>query len=229
MVLNGFPTYEEMFLYVKNTLEENGGEIKEKYWLTFRKRSEHTRRTCLWLSRLLDEPADLKEVDEYSLMTAAIFHDSGYRMENNRVSKTDHGLAGAEVFKAYAEGKAFREDQVEKICRWIAVHSDKKLLRDPASPPELVLLLEADLLDEEGALAVVCDCVAQGMLGARDYKDATERLSKYSASILNSNPMITPKAVRFWEQKQRLIAHFLTELENDLGYPVRDGLSGSRG
>lgn len=220
MELSGMPTYEEMFYYVRDILERNGGEVKEKYWLIFRKRSQHTRRTCLWLWRLICEPADLTIENPYLLMTAAIFHDSGYRMENNQVSKNDHGKAGAQVFRDFAKDKGFTRDQIDQICGWITVHSDKSLLKDLKSPPELVLLMEADLLDEEGALAVVCDCMAQGILGPNEYRDAVQRISHFSAKVLDENPMVTPKAIKYWEQKQKIVRDFLEALELDLGYPI---------
>lgn len=216
------PTYEEMFYYVKRTLEKNQGEVKEKYWLKFRKRSEHIKRTCIWLSRLITEPSDLEIADPYPLMTAAIFHDCGYRLENHQVSKKNHGALGAEIFSKFAEDKGYEKAQIDKIAGWILHHSNKSLLKETETEPELILLLEADILDEEGALSIVCDCMAQGMLGADDYYNAICRLQKFSAVILKENPMVTKKAKLYWKQKQQIVQSFLEALEVDLGKDILD-------
>lgn len=199
--------YEQMLLYVENTLKENNAIKSHNPFHDFRNRYTHSKRVYQWCKRIKDD----LDVDEEVLYTAAIFHDIGYSK-----SKEDHAKYGALLFKEYATKEGFDKGFIDKVYDIIYHHSEKKLLKDPNSSNELILLLEADLLDEEGALGIVWDFMALGHMKDKDYYDAFSEFKKHSVNILNQDYMVTPRAKKIWESKKELVRMFKDELEKDL-------------
>jgi len=76
--------------------------------------------------------------------------------------------------------------------------------------------MEADLLDEEGTMGIVYDCMTVGALNPSSFEDAYYHIKKYSARILEFNPMVTDLAKKYWTQKQKIIIDFLGQLEFEL-------------
>lgn len=149
--------YEAMLLYVKKVLEENNAIRSPNLKFSFRNRYEHIKRVFNWCSKLLeDKPNCNKEM----VLTAAIFHDIGYCK-----GKDNHAHFSAMLFIEYAKKHNMDYEFMMHTADIISLHSDKSLLKEDNIPDELVLLLEADLLDEEGALGIVWD-----LMGGRCYK-----------------------------------------------------------
>ncbi len=88
----------------------------------------------------------------------------------------------------------FEPEFINFVVYLVRNHSNKQLMTRSDTPLELILLMEADLLDETGALSV-----------------------NYSYASLNVNPMVTVKAKEFWQSKQKLIEDFIEHLSYDLG------------
>ncbi|MCR5232007.1 MAG: HD domain-containing protein [Acholeplasmatales bacterium] len=198
--------YEEMLLYVKDVLTKSNAIKSKNPYHDFRDRFMHTKRVYEWTKVLHDE----LPVDENILYTAAIFHDIGYSKH-----KDEHAKVGAEIFKEYAIKNGFDKDFTLKVYDIIYHHSDKELIKDPNSSNELIILLEADLLDEEGALSIVWDLMALGHMKDKTYYDAIDAL-KHTKNILKQDYMVTPKAKKIWESKKELVKLFMNELEKDL-------------
>jgi uncharacterized protein len=89
-------------------------------------------------------------------------------------------------------------------------------LEDEKTPLELVILMEADLLDETGALSVIWDCMAEGARGEQSYLNTYRHLEEFSGRILRKSPMKTDKAKEIWSGKQEFLREFLRELAYDL-------------
>ena len=85
------------------------------------------------------------------------------------------------------------------------------------TPLELIILMEADLLDETGALSVVWDCMMEGSEQIQTFDKAYNHIMNYSYKSINVNPMVTAKAKEFWENKQNLMKEFVDQLSFDLG------------
>ena len=81
--------------------------------------------------------------------------------------------------------------------------------------PELIILMEADLLDEEGALRILWYVATKAILGAENYKDFADYIQMGSDKRTN-NPMVTPFAKELWDKKIQLVDMFQNELNKDI-------------
>lgn len=201
---------EKALAYVRALLIANGVEKSTLPGLEFRRRSKHIERVCLWLERLAAQ-GGVPDLD--ALRLAAAFHDVGYihGMEA-------HAAHGAEMLRAYALEQAIPVATAERAAFLVSEHSNKaRWLPDPDAPRDLVLLMEADLLDEEGAMGIALDCMSVASRGATDYEDAYARMLQYEPERLRQNPMVTPLARAYWAEKQQLIRTFLRAFAFDLG------------
>ena len=199
--------YNEMLEYVKNELLENDLERQRTVKHTFRSRYKHITRVLGWCKRIEDD----LECDKDILYTSAIFHDIGYKY-----GQEEHAVASSAMFKEYAEKHNFDKEFTEKVAYNIFHHSEKKLLNDENTSNELILLLEADLLDEEGALAIVWDLLARGAKLPKDYHEALDEIYGFSGKILDQDFMKTKKAKMYWERKKEFVKNFIDELKFDL-------------
>lgn len=186
--------YDDMFSFVEKKLKENNGNDSYKEHQTFRKRIEHIKRVYKW-AEIISEGLDVNMV---ALKMAVIFHDSGYAYQ-----KHGHAQRGKEIFLEYAKEKNYPKELVDYVGYLILNHSDKSLLNSD-SPIELILLLEADLLDEEGALKILWDAMCIGDKGANSYLDGYNEIISFSGRILNQSPMVTEKSKKIWEEKNAL-------------------------
>lgn len=200
--------YKDMLDFVETKLIEGNGIKSSRPYQTFRNRFEHTKRVLGWAKRIAD---DLPNVDEDVLFTSAIFHDVGYSC-----GKDEHAINSARIFLEYANKNSFEQEFIDKVHYCLINHSHKRFLTDETSSPELILLLEADILDEEGAMAISWDLMTVGEMLPNDFKEGYDMLMKYSIRILSQDMMITPKAKLYWENKKDLVRKFLSSLKEDL-------------
>jgi uncharacterized protein len=76
--------------------------------------------------------------------------------------------------------------------------------------------MEADLLDETGALSIVWDCMMEGEAQIQTFEKTYNHIMNYSYKSLKENPMVTDKAKQYWESKQNLVKEFIEQLAFDL-------------
>ncbi len=202
--------FDNMLGFVKDILEKNNAIKPDKPNQCFRNRYEHSKRVYEWAKRL---SKDYNEFDEDVCYTACIFHDVGYAY-----GKDEHALNSKIIFTEYALNNNFSKEFIDKVSKIIEVHSDKSLLKDPNSTKELIILLESDLMDEEGAMGVVWDLFSLGMEHPDSFDDSIDTLYKHSAHILNQDYMVTPLAKKIWDEKKELVKDFIEQLKEDLFY-----------
>ncbi|MBE5906083.1 MAG: HD domain-containing protein [Lachnospiraceae bacterium] len=210
----------EEWNFVKETLEKSkfdsfgGGEVSD---YPFRSRFQHTTRVMLWASRIL---CDCLEADYEMLELAIIFHDVGYSKGVNK----SHQEEGAKIFEAYQQQKTGGiwddKEKMQKIAWMIRNHSRKEMLVNGEATPELTLLMEADMLDEEGVLRIVWDAMATGYLGEGGFREALERTLRYWNP--NYMPMVTPIATKFFREKQEAVRIYVEQMKYDLGINEMD-------
>ncbi len=201
-------TYKKYLTYVKEYLTEHKGMESPNPLHPFRSRFQHSIRVLHWCERLVE---GLDNVDTEALYTAAIFHDIGYADRDNE----HHAQRSVQAFREYAQAQQMEETFSRKVQRLIACHSDKNRMRDKDADLEMILLMEADLLDEEGAMGIVWDCMTMGNAHASSYAKAYYHIME-SSNKEEPNPMVTERAIRFWEEKKGIAARFAKLLEDDL-------------
>jgi uncharacterized protein len=205
--------YNEIFDDVKKYLADNDGEATKIAYFPFRKRSEHIWRVFQWAKRLIDGNAFDVAIDTDSVMIAALFHDVGYALS---LDGSQHADNSAIVFNKYASEKNMDCKKQEFISYLISNHSKKSLLNVEGTPLELIILMEADILDETGALSIVWDCMMEGGQPEQSFVKTYKHIETYSYKALENNPMQTKKAKEFWAKKQDLMREFLKQLAFDL-------------
>ncbi len=206
--------FNKMLMFVHDILEKNDAIKPHKPNQCFRNRYEHSLRVYKWAKKLA---VDFENIDLDICLTSCIFHDVGYAY-----GQSDHPVNSVKIFKEYAKANNLDSKFIDIVSNIIYVHSDKNLLKDPNSSPELIILLEADLMDEEGALGVVWDLFSEGMAKPDSFDCGLETLYKHSAHILNQDYMVTPLAKKIWNEKKELVRDFILQLKEDLFYLEED-------
>lgn len=205
--------FKSQLRYLKEYLLKNGGYYPSNPQYNFRSKYEHTLRVLRWCNVLVKE---FPSVDEEVLYTAAIFHDIGYSGDKDN---SQHAERSALIFAEFAEENHMDASVTEKIIYLIKMHSNKELLQESDLMPELILLMEADLLDEEGALRIIWYCATKGIQGADSYRDLYDFIQMGSDKRL-TNPMVTPLARKIWEQKADFVNKFSGELLSDINTDI---------
>lgn len=205
----GVYNYDDMFNYVLNVLTENNGIKSKQAKFTFRNRFKHIKRVFGWAKRIME----CLDVNEDIVLTAVIFHDCGYSLN---LSKEGHALRGANIFKEYALKNCFSEEFINTVYDMILNHSNKELLNKEDISLEMIVLLEADLMDEEGALGLVFDLLAEGTKSPDSYEVVFNEILDHSAHIIDQDFMVTPLAKKFWDEKKEFIQKFIDDLKFDL-------------
>ena len=191
--------------YVSEHLLQTGGDRSGDLNQGFRSRIAHTKRVLEW-SEILREGYDL---EENVIELAILFHDSGYL----QTEKKEHGIRSVVLFEEFGRKQCFESSLIKRVSEMILLHVDKNALRKDL-PMETILFLESDLMDEEGAMLIAWDCMVAGKRGATDFLDAYHQLEKFYQPV--DNPMVTPKAIQIWEEKQQLRKDFMSQLQRDL-------------
>lgn len=198
--------YEEHLNYVKDYFAIHG-DVPPNPLMAFRSKYQHTLRVLGWAKRLVGER---KDVNTDILFTAVIFHDIGCSE-----GKEFHAERSAKIFYEYGLKMNLDLIFIERVKDLISLHSSKELLKENDTPIELIILMEADLLDEEGALRIVWYSLDKGINGAQSYLDVYKHIVMGSNKRL-INPMVTEKAQYYWNEKQKIVEEFTRQLEDDI-------------
>lgn len=200
--------YLEMCKYVQDIFSRSDVVAKVDT-LPFRNRMEHTKRVYKWAERILKTEA----ADSHVVLTSAIFHDVGYAVFNGKEHSENSGV----ICEKYLTENGYDEAFIRKVVYIVENHSDKNQLSESTTSIEHAILMEADLLDETGAMGVVWDCMDEGNNAEQSYEKTLKRLKSRSAyKYPDKNPMCTTTAKQLWEEKQRLFKAFVDGLEYDL-------------
>lgn len=203
--------YAEMFRYVEGKLSEydvHGGKKRNKIRYS---RMDHIRRVYRWMMELYEAEKERGQIDIEALKIATIFHDSGY----GSIERGGHAGAGAEICREYLSGIHYPEEKIEFICDLIACHSDKEKLEEDV-PRELILLMEADLLDDTGAHGVVMDIWMEATEEDVSFESIRDHIGRFSMRQIQKNPMRTEAAKRIWEEKSAIVKQFYEAYCRDL-------------
>lgn len=193
--------------YVKALFDSHPQHAK-KYM--YREKYSHTKRVLAWVKRLLQT----EEADADVLLCAAIFHDVGYV-----VSAETHPEISAEICREYLAENGYDVEFIRRVASCVHNHANRALLWEDTTPKEVILLIEADSLDEEGAMSIVRDMLDEGRTGCDNYEKAYNRLLGrwfLSKPDYKCN-FVTETGKNIWNQKVRLYNDFIASLKTDLG------------
>lgn len=205
--------YDKMFAHVKSRLEKSSKQGSANKTRINYNRYEHIRRVYAWMERIVSECNSQYTINEKALHIATIFHDAGYGMyEDNK----KHGFAGASICCAYMEKKKYDKNLLDEVVFLIENHSRKELLGQKDTPIELTILMEADLLDDTGAMGLLMDAMVQSKKDKTEFHKVYNHILTHSYEELLENPMVTEPAKRYWKRKQDLLIEFVKQLEMDL-------------
>jgi len=208
--------YELCLEYIKKVLIEEDGNNSKIPEQSFRKRYDHTNRVLMWTDRILeDETLKNTKIRVKELKLAVIFHDVGYITDDDPNHK--HSIYSEQIFRNFSKTLPLTEEEIDFISFLIFHHGNKQALKSGDFPLELIILMEADMLDEEGAMALAWDCLTLGATYPSNYEAAYFKIEKFASHILNTNVMRTPTAILFWKKKQDLVTEFMKQLKFDLG------------
>lgn len=211
----GIPSCSEMLSYVKDKLgTENFEKVSAKREINY-SRFEHTKRVLLWTKRLYDAMEDKSELRYDDLIIAAIFHDVG--RSSSKQLGIPHAKAGVPITREYLLSHGFDEARIEFICKLVGEHSDKGRMHDAGLDRNLLLLMEADLFDDMGALGITMDCmITMKRNSAAVFTDCLDHITRFTARIQKDNPMVTKEAKKFWDEKTKLVNNFCDSLSKDI-------------
>lgn len=212
ILMGFFEQYEnDMISYVKNRLETY--DAAENPILKLRhSRFEHTMRVYKWIQTLYAAYPDREHLDSEALSIAAIFHDVGYGdVENIQ----NHAETSAICCREYLESKEYPPEKTDFVCDLIRRHSSKGLLHEDI-PGELILLLEADLLDDSGAQGLVLDIWLEARKKDASFQSILNHMEKYTLAMMQNNPMRTAEGIRIWNEKKRLSEAFVQAYKEDI-------------
>jgi len=205
--------FEEMLDYVKNKLvgaKSQGGASKTTINYD---RFEHIKRVYAWMQNILTELSPEIWVNERVLRTATIFHDAGYGVyTDNKL----HAEASTEICKNYLVEMGYEDKFIEEVTLLVANHSQKQFLIQNNTSIELIILMEADLLDDTGAMGIIMDSMVQARREHLDFRKVYEHIVAHTCKAMKEDPMVTEPAKRFWKEKQWLAFEFVRQLERDL-------------
>ncbi|MBR6666318.1 MAG: HD domain-containing protein [Lachnospiraceae bacterium] len=212
--------YEELFAYVKDELtayDSHGGVAKTRIKYS---RYDHTVRVYNWAMILAEDYKDT--IDMEVLQIATIFHDIGYGL--NKDDMDHHAADGAVLCREYLESIGYPQDKADFICELIARHSDKDCMHSEEIPLELVLLMEADLLDDTGAHGIIMDAWIRSTREDVSFETILKHIKKFTQKRMQDNPMRTKKAYEIWEDKKELTNRFVESLTVDLYGNLENGI-----
>ncbi len=193
--------YAEVIEYVKKQTMENGRPAN----YPFRSRYEHTMRVYRWAIKLQAKCGGDLEI----ITLAALLHDIGWD------SDRPHNEVGAEMAVEYLDSIGYDEEKIARVGEIILRHEDQDT-QDELSL-ECKVVMDADLLDEVGALSVIWDSMATACEDEATYKKAYYRIKNYYRI---NRPKIrrckTDAARAEYEHRMKAIEEFLAELEREL-------------
>ena len=212
--------YTGMIEYVRSVLESvqtegEGGIGVHKLEFGY-SRFEHSKRVLGWAKRLYDRTEDKTGLRYEDLMIATIFHDVG-RSESAKTGLMSHAAAGVPITREYLQAHGFSEERTEYICGLVGAHSDKWRMTDPDIDRNLLMLMEADYLDDMGALGLVMDTlIVRARKERATFYDCYNHFCRYTLPMQYDSPMVTPEGKFFWDEKTEIVKRFVEHIRRDI-------------
>ncbi len=193
--------YSEVIEYVKKMTTENGRPSN----YPFRSRYEHTMRVYRWAIKLQAKLGG--DIDIIAL--AALLHDIGWDSER------PHEEVGAELAVDFLDSLGVEPEIIKRVGEIIMIHEDKDTEAELSL--ECKIVMDADLLDEVGAVSVIWDAMATACEDEASYKKAYYRIKNYYRI---NKPKIrrckTDAARAEYTKRMQLLESYINQLEKEL-------------
>lgn len=193
--------YAGVIEFVREKIADNGRPPN----YPFRDRFEHTMRVYRWAIKLQAQIGGDLEI----IALAALLHDVGW--EEGR----EHGEVGAEIAVEYLDSIGLEPEKISRIGEIIRIHDDKDTEAELSL--ECKVVMDADLLDEVGAISVLWDSMATACEEEANYRKAYNRIkSFYTGNRPKIRRCKTEVARLEFGRRLKLLEDFLTQLEREL-------------
>lgn len=193
--------YAEVIEFVQKQTSENGRPPNYK----FRSRFEHTMRVYRWAIKLQSKLGGDLDV----IVLAALLHDVGWD------EIRPHGEVGAEIAVEYLDSLGVEPEKIAKIGEIIMIHEDKD--SDKELSLECRIVMDADLLDEVGAVSVLWDSMATALEDEASYKRAYYRIKNFYRINKPKIRRCKTDAGRVeYNKRMQLLEEFIFQLEKEL-------------
>ena len=213
----GIADYSGMLSFVESVLAETpteGGSGMPKADFGY-SRFEHTKRVLGWARRLYDATPDKTGLRYEDLMAATIFHDVG-RAVSARTGG-DHAKAGVPIARDWLLSNGYDPARAEYIAGLVGAHSEKHRMQDPEIDRNLLMLMEADLLDDMGLLGIVMDTlIVRAWNAEATFFDCYNHYETYTHPMQHDCPLVTPEAKALWTAKTESTDRFVDEFRKDI-------------
>lgn len=197
--------YTTIIQYVKEQTSSNNRPSN----YPFRDRFEHTMRVYRWAIKLQNKMGGDIEV----ISLAALLHDIGWD-ENEEIP---HGDIGAQMAADFLVDMEYDPVKIGRVCEIIRRHEDQDTTDELSL--ECQIVMDADLLDELGAIGVLWDAMATatGMGDQASYKRAYARIRQfYKINMPKRSRAKTPEGKREYQRRMDFVQSFIAELEREL-------------
>ena len=175
----------------------------------FRNRFEPTLRVYKWAERI----NSVEKGNEEVVMISAIFHDVGKSINGD----TNHAEESAKICRDYLLDQGFDLDFVERVTNVIRVHSSKEMPAEDLSLEERILI-DADTLDETGALTVLWDSVDTGAKKEQSYLIVYNRVAEALEHKKGDLKRLkTDEGRRLYHERNEFLESCIRNLEYELG------------
>ncbi|MEW6228845.1 MAG: HD domain-containing protein [Bacillota bacterium] len=194
--------YDEIVQYVRTVTR-----LSERFSQPFRDRFEHTMRVYAWARRIQRvEGGDLEIIS-----LAVLFHDVGWDEHG------PHAEISAAIAEEYLTNASFPEEKIERIASIVRNHSSKSRVVAALSLEDQIVM-DADLLDEVGAISIAWDCMATAYEENPTYQKAYERIRRYFEKSKERGTLLKTNAGRrFYQERLEFIQNFMANFEYELG------------
>lgn len=210
--------YREMIAFVETCLDRP--RVRQSHRPYKYDRFTHTKRVLSWTLRLYEAWENKARVNLDSLIVATIFHDSAYCVCEDL---SEHAQVGAKLTGEYLYSIGYPQEQITGICDLVGNHSRKDLMHDGDISDSLVILMEADYLDDMGAQGIVMDVWYEAMDNPDcSFESIRDHFIKYTLCQQHENRAMlrSEAALRFWDEKTALVEKFVAEYTRDLEWPM---------
>lgn len=193
--------YAEVIEFVRKQTAENGRPPN----YPFRSRFEHTMRVYRWAIKLQSKLGGDLDI----IVLAALLHDIGWD------EVRPHGEVGAEIAVDYLDSLGVDPEKIAKIGEIIMMHSDKDTEAELSL--ECRIVMDADLLDEVGAVGILWDAMATAQEDEASYKRAYYRIKNfYRINKPKIKRCKTDAGRAEYNKRMQLIEEFIFQLEKEL-------------